>query len=180
MKIALVAQHVTPPAPDAGAHCTEAYCDDQAAHVLGLGQALAAQGNRVVIYARKDSGTLPNHVRLGSRLAIEYLEAGPAAPIAPDQPPTHLGLLGSELAARWSGTAPDVVHAFHWTNGLAALLAAREHEIPVVQSFGSLGVTERGRGAGRPDPARLRMESGLAKSVNGVLASSGEEVRTLP
>ena len=41
------------------------------------------------------------------------------------------------------------MHALRWTSGLAALAAARDHRIPVVQEFSSLGVTERrGLGAG--------------------------------
>lgn len=179
MKIALVAPHVTPTAKSSGAHCAHPYCDDQAAHVLGLGQALAAQGHRVVIYARKDSGKLPGTVTLSSRLAVEYLRAGPAALLPPDRLPNHLGVLAGELGARLRRTAPDVVHAYHWTNGLAALLATKEHDVPVVQTFGSLGATERRRGAGRQDAARLRMEAGIARSVAGVLASTGEEVDDL-
>src|SRR5215470_1458630 len=111
MKIALVARHVMPADRPADAHCADPYCDDQAAHVLGLGRALAAQGHRVVIYTRKDSGTLPAAVTLASRLAVEYLEAGPATPLAPGQLPGHLGVLGSQLAARWRHATPDIVHA---------------------------------------------------------------------
>ncbi len=179
MKIALVAPHVTPAAQSPGAHCADPYCDDQAAHVLGLGQALAAQGHRVVIYARKDSRDRPARETLASRLAVEYLRAGPAAPLSPDQLPAHLGAFAGQLAARLSRTAPDVVHAYHWTNGLAALLAAKEHDVPVVQTFGSLAVTERRRGAGRQDAVRLRMEASVARGVAGVLATTGEEAGDL-
>src|SRR5262245_3166171 len=122
MKIALVARHIMPSGQRADAHCADPYCDDQAAHVLGLGQALAAQGHRVVIYARKDSATLPATATLASRLAVEYLEAGPATPTPADQLSSHLGVLGSKLAARLSRAQPDIVHAYHWTSGLAALV----------------------------------------------------------
>src|ERR1700728_3723892 len=47
------------------------------------------------------------------------------------------------LHERWLSERPDVVHALRWTSGLAALAAARDMRLPVVQSFDSLGVAER-------------------------------------
>lgn len=195
MKIALVAGHVTQPARAddthgtnshyanshyANPHCSDPLCADQAAHVAGLGRALAAQGHRVVVYARKDSPRLPDTAALGSRLTAQYITAGPPAQAAAGCLPSHLGAFGAGLAARWRRSAPQIVHAFGWTNGLAALLAAREHEVPIVQAFGSLAVAERRRGiAAGQDAARLRMERCLAKSVTGVIASTSEEAGDL-
>jgi D-inositol-3-phosphate glycosyltransferase len=177
MKIALVALHV--PAAD-GQHCADPSCADQADHVTGLGRALAAQGHRVAIYARKDSAGLPDATALGSRLRVEYITAGPAAQVAPEQLPSHLGVLGDQLAARWRQAKPDIVHAYHWTSGLAAVLAARDYDVPIVQTFGSLAVAERRSGQHGPaDAARGRMEACLARTVTGVLASSSEEVSDL-
>ena len=42
---------------------------------------------------------------------------------------------------------PSLVHAFFWTSGLAALTAARGHGVPLVQTFGTLGVAERRHGS---------------------------------
>ncbi len=72
---------------------------------------------------------------------------------------------------------PDVVHALRWTSGLAALAAARGLQIPLVQSFDSLGVAERRhhvipRDAGTE---RIRLEPAIGRSANAVVAGSSDE-----
>src|SRR5262249_60302682 len=51
----------------------------------------------------------------------------------------HIAAMASRLADRWSCDPPDVIHAHFWTSGLAALAGARDLDIPVVQTFHSLG-----------------------------------------
>ena len=70
-----------------------------------------------------------------------------------------------------------MVHALRWTSGLAALAAARDLRIPVVQSFDSLGVAERrhhvmAAGAGTE---RIRLEPAIGRSASAVLAGSSDE-----
>jgi D-inositol-3-phosphate glycosyltransferase len=175
MKIALVARHAVPTA-----HGIDPYSADQAAQVNGLGKALAAKGHDVVIYARKESADQPDRQALAPRLSVEYLTAGPVAPVPADQLAPYVKDIASHLSARWRKNAPAVVHAFHWTNGLAALSATREHPVPVVVSFGSLGAAERRhRIVGESASVRLRMESCIARAATTVLASTAEEVDEL-
>jgi glycosyltransferase involved in cell wall biosynthesis len=175
MKIALVARHAVPTA-----YALDPYSADQAAQVNGLGRALAAKGHEVVIYVRKESPDQPDRQALAPRLSVEYLTAGPLAPVPADQLSSYVKDIAAHLSARWSKSTPAVVHAFHWTNGLAALSAAREHPVPVVVSFGSLGTAERRhRIAGESASVRLRMESCIAKAASAVLATTAEEVEEL-
>jgi glycosyltransferase involved in cell wall biosynthesis len=175
MKIALVARHALPTA-----YALDPYSADQAAQVNGLGRALAAKGHDVVIYARKESADQPDRQALAPRLSVEYMTAGPLAPVPADQLSAYVKDIASHLSARWRKNSPAVVHAFHWTNGLAALSAAREHPVPVVVSFGSLGGAERrNRIAGESASVRLRMESCIAKAATAVVASTAEEVDEL-
>jgi glycosyltransferase involved in cell wall biosynthesis len=76
---------------------------------------------------------------------------------------------------------PDVVHALRWTSGLAALAAARDQGIPVVQEFGSLGVTERRDRvrADRSAAARIRLEPAIGRSASAVVATHSAEVSDL-
>lgn len=175
MKIALVARHATP------SSCgLDPYSADQAAHVSELAKALAGQGHDVVIYARKDSPTLPGKASIAPRLKAEFITAGPEGPIAADQLPHYAKDIASHLAARWQKDSPDVVHAYHWTNVLAALSAAREHPVPVVASFGSFVSAERRHGiAGEPTSVRARMEPCVAKAATTVLATTADEVAEL-
>jgi glycosyltransferase involved in cell wall biosynthesis len=175
MKIALVARHASPPT-----HAIDPYSADQAAHVNGLGRALAEQGHDVVIYARKDRPGLPNSRSIAPRLRAEFITAGPLAPVPADELPLYAKDIARHLAARWRVSRPDVVHAFHWTSGLAALAAAREVPVPVISTFGSLGAAERRAGlAGDCSPARLRMEACVARAATSVLATTSDEVAEL-
>ena len=175
MKIALVARHASNPVTSA-----DPYAAEQAAHVAGLGRALAALGHNVVIYARKDAPGLPERETLAPGLVARYIKAGPAAPLPADQLPQQVAEVGRYLAARWKKDTPDIVHAHHWTSGLAAMLAAREVPVPVVASFGSLGIAEQRHGVPGPhDGARIKMEACIGRSVAGVLAHTSDEVSHL-
>jgi glycosyltransferase involved in cell wall biosynthesis len=175
MKIALVARHVCAPAAP-----SDLYAAEQAAHVADLGRALAAAGHKVVVYGRKDAPRLPDRETLAAGLTARYVAAGPPAPVPADQLPQHVAEIAMHLAARWKRDSPDIVHAHHWTSGLAALLAAREVPVPVIASFGSLGVAEQRHGVPGPrQGARIRMETAVARSVAGVLAASADEAAEL-
>ena len=70
-----------------------------------------------------------------------------------------------------------MVHALRWTSGLAALSAARDLRVPVVQSFDQLGVTERRHGlipAGA-GTERIRLEPAIGRTVSAVVAASSDE-----
>ncbi len=173
MKIALVARHATPPT-----YALDPYSADQAAHVSELARALAAQGHDVVIYARKDSPTLPDKASIAPRLKAEFITAGPQAPLAADQ--QYAKDIATYLAARWQKNSPDIAAAHHWTNVLAALSAAREHPVPVVASFGSFASAERRHSiAGETTSVRTRMEPCVAKAATAVLATTSDEVAEL-
>jgi glycosyltransferase involved in cell wall biosynthesis len=171
MKIALVARHVCAPAAPSGLYAAE-----QAEHVAELGRALAAQGHKVVIYGRKDAPGMPDRESLAPGLTARYIKAGPPAPVPAGQLQRHVAEIARYLSSRWRKDMPDVVHAHHWTSGLAALAATRGLPVPVVQTFGSLGVAEQRHGVPGPiQCARIRMETAVARSVAGVVAVTTDE-----
>ena len=150
MKIALVAQHATPLSPRAGSGPES---DD-----IGLSELtrkLADHGHKVTIYAQKHQPDLPDRAELGDGVRVEHIDAGPVPEAPADGKQDDSGLLdrvpafSGPLRSSWEQERPDIVHALRWTSGLAALAAARDHHIPVVQAFSSLGVTEpRGLASG--------------------------------
>jgi D-inositol-3-phosphate glycosyltransferase len=163
MKIALVAQHTTP-AEDA--------------RLRDLSRSLAGKGHRVTVYARRNGTGLPDKADLEPGVRVEYI--GPA-----DSRATHdesallheVPAFSRPLHEQWRKQHPDVVHALRWTSGLAALAAARDLRIPVVQSFDSLGVAER-RHRALPVSVgieRIRLEPAIGRSVNAVMAGSSDE-----
>lgn len=110
----------------------------------------------------------------GEQVTEHVMIAGPDAgvrDVAPD--------FTAELRSLWSGEGPDVVHAFGWAGGMAALAAARDTGVPVVTSFGSLAVTERRHGPGPVHSERARLERAIGASSRAVIAASSEEAGDL-
>jgi glycosyltransferase involved in cell wall biosynthesis len=171
MKIALVAQHST---PVPGTADTTTAGDD--ARLVEMSRSLAGQGHQVTVYARRNGKSLPERASLAPGVNVEYV--GPADSSADDsQLVKQVGAFSAPLHAMWSKDRPDVVHAVRWTSGLAALSAARDLQLPVVQSFDQLGVTERRHGlipAGA-GTERIRLEPAIGRTVSAVVAASSAE-----
>jgi len=191
MKIALVAQNATPLHPRAGSGPAH---DDVG--LSELTRKLAGHGHQVTVYAQKNLADAPGQAELHAGVRVEHIDAGPVPETAagPDGL-DDAGLLervpafSGPLRSIWHSERPDVVHALHWTSGLAALAAARDLGIPVVQEFNSLGVTER-RDAGPWDhasavkadgasAARIRLEPAIGRSASAVVATNSAEVSDL-
>jgi D-inositol-3-phosphate glycosyltransferase len=175
MRIALVVRSSNPLAqhsdPGSAAEATRA---------ISLAQALSALGHRVTVYARRDSDELPDSAILAPGVTVEHVTAGPATPVDPDDLIAYLPEFGASLAQHWHRNTPDMIHAYFWTMGLAALTGARGLDVPVTQTFGSLGAAEHRHGltASAPEP-RSRLEACIARSSDMVLASSAEELADL-
>lgn len=171
MRIAIITAHS--PLARSGAH------DGQLLQPAVLARALASNGHRVTMYARAEDPALPPTAILGARVSVEHVKAGPARSLAAEQAAKFMPEVAAYLAGRWRTRPPDVVHAFSWTAGLAAIGAVRGTDIPVVQSFESLGSLER-RQAGADVPAcRVKVEASIGRAVAAVLARSEEEAAEL-
>jgi D-inositol-3-phosphate glycosyltransferase len=152
----------------------------QPPHEAALARALAGHGHRVTIYARTEDPGRSRTAILGRGVSVEHVPAGPPRPLTAEQAAGHLPEFARYLSDRWRTRPPDIVHAFSWTSGLVAIGAVRGTEIPVVQSFESLGVAEL-RHAGNTDVSacRVQLEASVGRSVAAVLASSDEEASEL-
>ncbi|WP_046470012.1 glycosyltransferase [Allosalinactinospora lopnorensis] len=175
MKIALVAEHASP----LPAHRGEPTCGDSV-HVVQLARHLARLGHRVTVYSRCSAPGLPRHYRLGRGVGVEHLAAGPERVLNENEVAGHTGSFATGLAASLEESgAPDVIHTFGWTSGLAALSAVRtghgsDTAPPIVQTFHSLNVTEQR--AGLPERSdRARMETALAGQVERIVVTSADQ-----
>jgi glycosyltransferase involved in cell wall biosynthesis len=189
MKIALVAQNATPLHPRTGSGPDR---DD-----IGLSELtrqLAGKGHQVTVYTQKNLADVPDQAELHAGVRVEQIDAGPVAETATE--PGDADLLervpafSGPLRSLWESDRPDVVHALAWTSGLAALAAARDLGIPVVQEFSSLSVAERRAAAGAQDQpgaveadgasaARIRLEPAIGRSATAVVATNSAEVSDL-
>jgi D-inositol-3-phosphate glycosyltransferase len=179
MKIALVAQHATPLHPRNGSGPDR---DD-----IGLSELtrkLATHGHQVTVFAQKDQPDLPDQADLHDGVRVRHIDAGPV-PADADRDDASLlervPAFSGPLRSSWEQERPDVVHALRWTSGLAALAAARDLDIPLVQEFSSLGVTER-RDRVKADgaaAARIRLEPAIGRSAAAVVATHSAEASDL-
>lgn len=152
---------------------------DSSGHPAQLARALARQGHRVTIYAREDGAAVARTAILGRGISIERVQAGPARLLPPEEAARHTPQMAAYLAGRWQARRPDIVHAFGWVSGLAALGAVRDLDIPVALAFGSLGVAEHRQARNAVAASRLRLEALIGRKAAVVLASSCEEAADL-
>jgi glycosyltransferase involved in cell wall biosynthesis len=146
---------------------------------LLLARALASRGHRVTIYAPGDDAACPR-TAIADGVPVEYICARPAGQLSADQAARHAAHFAASLAELWRSRTPEVVHAFGWASGLAALAAVRGTGVPVVQTFVSLGSAEQRHVPGHSVPeTRLRLEAAIARSSSLVIASSEDEADEL-
>jgi len=172
MKIALVAQHATPLSCDGTSQA------DDDTRLRELSQNLARKGHQVTVYTGKRDAARRDRPRLHPGVRVECIAVG-GRRVKGAEPDLLAGVpaFSGPLRELWSAERPDVVHALRWTSGLAALTAARELRIPVVQSFDSLGIAERRHGLIPSDAGteRIRLEPAIGRSATAVLAGSSDE-----
>jgi D-inositol-3-phosphate glycosyltransferase len=154
MRIALVASQSSSPRPRDAAGPSQ--------RVTSLAEALGRLGHQVTLYAPNGSPALPGKATLAPGVTVEHLPAGPRGQAGPgrssgDEPALDIPAFSDHLARRWRQDPPDIAHAHFWTSGLAALAGARGLNLPVVQTFHSLGTLHTNgshRPAGVSRPAR--------------------------
>ena len=166
MRIAMISEHASPLG-----------LGGQQSHVADLSIALAELGHDVRVYTRRDSPDLPAVVAMAERVTVMHVPVGPARRLQPDLLLPLMGDFAHWLGEHWreSDWKPTVAHAHFWTSGLAAVTAARQVGIPVVQSFHELAEVERTAGG----PTRAGYERALGRAVDRVVVQSHDEVRGL-
>lgn len=173
MKISMVSEHASPLAT-----LGEIDSGGQNVHVAELSAALTRAGHDVTVYTRRDDADRPDQVRMPVGYRVVHVPAGPAQYLSKDELLPHMGDFTRFLEREWSTERPDVVHAHFWMSGLASQLAAREPDIPVVQTFHALGVVKR-RFQGDHDSSpseRIRVERLVGRGAARVAATCSDEV----
>jgi glycosyltransferase involved in cell wall biosynthesis len=172
MRIAMVSEHASPLAAlgeeDAGG---------QNLHVAELSAALCRAGHEVTVLTRRDAPDLPPEVLTPQGYRVVHIDAGPPGKVAKDDLLPHMGDFATNLRTHLRASRPDVVHSHFWMSGLAALLAARDLDLPVVQTFHALGTVKR-RYQGEADtspPERIAIERMVGRQATRVAATCTDE-----
>ncbi|NBE95890.1 glycosyltransferase family 1 protein [Nonomuraea sp. KC401] len=178
MKVDLISEHADPLAAVGGVDA-----GGQNVYVAALAVALAQRGHTVTVHTRRTCGSQPASVSMAPGVTVEYVPAGPAAPVPKDELPPYMAEFTERLAGRWAVRAPDIVHAHFWMSGQAALRAVQRAGagVPVVQTFHALGtVKRRWQGEADTSPAhRIATEREIARRADAVLATCTDEVHEL-
>jgi glycosyltransferase involved in cell wall biosynthesis/phosphoheptose isomerase len=173
MRIAMVSEHASPLAALGGVDA-----GGQNVHVAALAQAIAERGAQVVVHTRRDDPDLPARVQMAPGVIVHHVDAGPPEALPKDDLLEHMPAFAHELVRAWSADRPDVVHAHFWMSAHAALLAAREVPVPVVQTFHALGVVKR-RYQGDKDTSpseRLGIEREVVRRADEIVATCTDEL----
>ncbi len=173
MRVGLVCAHAGPSVdgPAVGTH----------QHIARVAAELAARGHDVRVYERRDEPDQPD-VTEADGYRLERVPVGPPAPLPTAELVPYVAEFGGWLARQWSGDwTPEVVHGHYWLGGLAAAHAVRETDIPVVQTFHSLGIEQlRHLGQRYDGPGeRIPLERALTRAVDIAVAQCNDEVDEL-
>lgn len=173
MKISMVSEHANPLAVVGGVDA-----GGQNVHVAALSAALARRGHEVTVFTRRDSADAEDTVVTDDGYSVVHLTAGPPAPVPKDDLLPYVPELGRALNAHLTRGRPDILHAHFWMSGLAALLAARGTDVPVVQTFHALGTVKKRhqRDADGSPVERARIERAVAHDATRIIATCSDEV----
>lgn len=149
-----------------------------------LATTMATHGVQVDVYTRQDHPTLPETVEVKPGYRVHHLEAGPPAPLCIEGQVPHLAEFSRGLVERLEAgpSIPDLVHSHYWLSGWAALEAKRRFDIPMANSFHTLGRVKdatRREDQTPTDPVRIAAEETLISSANCVVASTPFEADDL-
>ncbi|GAA2866626.1 glycosyl transferase [Actinoplanes cyaneus] len=163
MRIAMISEHASPLGGG-----------DQHAHVADLSKALADLGHEVRVYTRRTDPGLVEVAPGTDGVRVIQITAGPPRPAPSEELLPHMAEFARRLEEHWQrdGWTPDVVHAHYWTSGLAAVTAAKQLNIPVVQSFHEIGAIQPSTAG----PSRTGYERALGRAVDRVVAQSQDEL----
>ncbi|HJT37874.1 MAG TPA: D-inositol-3-phosphate glycosyltransferase [Actinomycetota bacterium] len=159
-------------------------------YVRSVARRLAEMGVAVDIFTRwSGKGELVREVDPGVR--VIHLVAGPDRPVPKEELDEHVcefmySLLRfeSEQAAASGVSSPmyDAVHSHYWLSGRAGRLAAERWNVPLLQSFHTLGRVKNINLApgDEPEPAsRIAAEERIVEQADCILAPTVEEARDL-
>jgi D-inositol-3-phosphate glycosyltransferase len=155
-------------------------------YVREVASRMAALGIDVDVFTRATGLDEPPEVVLPvegpGTATVHHLEAGPRRPLPKEQLANHLCAFVLALQAHHTAGTHDLVHAHYWLSGWVGQRIARRWDVPLVQTFHTLGVLKNETLApgDRPEPAlRLAAEQRIAHAADRVLVLTCGEARLL-
>lgn len=132
--------------------------------VAGFARALVRHGHEAVVYTRRNAAHLDHRERTQGGYQVVRVSLGPARPISANAAWAHTDDFAQFLRREWHETQPDIAHSHGSMAGLSALLAAREHDVPVVHTHQE------------PDPEHERIARLICRHAAHVVATSSDQI----
>lgn len=147
-----------------------------------LASTMTTRGIQVDVYTRRDSNGLPDVVEAGGGYRVHHLDAGPHHTVPIRSLARYVSDFASQVEERFDGIPPQIIHSHYWLSGWAALVIKRRTEIPIANSFHTLGrVKDLTRRADEPPEPLLRIaaEHEVIEEADCVVASTPLEAEDL-
>jgi D-inositol-3-phosphate glycosyltransferase len=176
--IALISEHASPLAVLGGVDA-----GGQNVYVDHLARQLAALGDRVDVYTRRDDASLPDVVELSSGVRVIHVEAGPSRAVPKEQLIAHMAEFTARMLRRIDSDRLryDVVHANFFMSGLVAADLKAHIGLPFVVTFHALGrVRRQFHGAEDTFPdERFAIEDRIVAEADRILAECPQDEEDL-
>jgi D-inositol-3-phosphate glycosyltransferase len=150
--------------------------------VREVAQRLAARGVHVDVFTRRTDPRQPATVEVAPGFEVHHLTAGPAEPLPKEEVANHLCAFVLALQRHPLAGTHDLVHGHYWLSGWVGRRVAHRWDVPLVQTFHTLGVLKNSTLApgDRPEPPlRLIAERRVATEADRVLVLTCGEARLL-
>jgi D-inositol-3-phosphate glycosyltransferase len=125
-----------------------------------LSTTMAERGVEVDVFTRRDDPSLPDLVEVGPGYRVHHIAAGPFTPTPVRRLARHVSTFADGVAGRVEATnsKPDIIHSHYWLSGWAGLVVKRTLEVPLANSFHTLGrVKDISRRGDEPPESLLRI-----------------------
>ncbi|OXH84904.1 glycosyl transferase family 1, partial [Burkholderia multivorans] len=128
-RIALISEHASPLGVIGGVDA-----GGQNIYVANVAKQLAERGLDVDVYTRCDNAHLPEVVRIGTRMRVIHVPAGPPVDVPKEKLLPYMGAFADYMIARMRREPDpvDVMHANFFMSGEAALRVKKRLGIPLV------------------------------------------------
>jgi glycosyltransferase involved in cell wall biosynthesis/phosphoheptose isomerase len=176
-RIAMISDHASPLATLGGVDA-----GGQNVYVAQIARQLAAGGDTVDVFTRRDDADLPEIVDLTAGVRVIHVPAGPPAPIVKERLLEHMPAFTSWMRT-WigQGHAYDVVHANFFYSGMVAAELRQDPGVPFVVTFHALGRIRRqfhGADDAFPDE-RFAIEDRIVAEADRIIAECPQDEEDL-
>jgi D-inositol-3-phosphate glycosyltransferase len=177
-RIALISEHASPLALLGGIDA-----GGQNVYVAQLARQLAALGDQVDVFTRRDRPDLPETVDFVPGVRVIHVPAGPAETVEKERLLPHMRAFSDWMLRRLSTGAShyDLVHANFFMSGLVAAELKAALDLPFMVTFHALGRVRRqfhGDADGFPDE-RFAIEERIVREADALIAECPQDEEDL-